>query len=246
MPERKPLPKLDRQQRMQRAWELHNQFVHQTKIAEILGVDQSTISRWLKKVDEQVWDHYVVRAARLKAQDTFRLEKIIREAYAGWQRSCEDAVVVSVKTGGKYGDETTRTVKGQAGDPRFLDVILTAMKQLRELWGVARLPDEWHDGRGGWKPLEVIEAEIMQALEHRRDRKSESDGNGGADTEATAGEEATEIECDEKPLDLEQQEEIHEHGDHRHNGYHPPDADGGPAADQRPPDGPPDPPLGFA
>ncbi len=83
---------------------------------------------------------------------TVELAKVARieaEAWAGWQASQKDAETVSTETlqvvlgRTKKGVEvpavqtrTTRTVKGQAGDPRFLDTILKCVVRRCDLLGL--------------------------------------------------------------------------------------------------------------
>lgn len=64
-----------------------------------------------------------------------RVGRIEAQAWEAWARSQEDAETHTLENG-KDGKRETFTTKGQAGDPRFLDVILKCVTRRCELLGL--------------------------------------------------------------------------------------------------------------
>jgi len=98
----------------------------QADIATELDINQSTVSRDLKALQKQWLASALIDFDEAKARELAKIDRLEREYWEAWQNSCEDAETVKQK--GKPGEETgqvttstvERTVKGQAGDPRFL------------------------------------------------------------------------------------------------------------------------------
>lgn len=176
-------------ERERRAWELRQKSWTEQRIADALGIDQATVSRMLRRVEDKLAKEFAAGAERIKAQHTARLEHIADEAYQAWERSQENAEtetvvneVVSLQgTEETLDDEqqpvrvkkcvvpadkatTTRTSKGQAGDPRFLDQARGALADIRDIWGVEspKRTDVTSDG----KPIHVVGYEIMAPVQH--------------------------------------------------------------------------------
>lgn len=92
------------------AWNLRQQGYTQTEIAEKLGVDQSTVSRALSRMNKKLHAEFVKQAEEMKAEQTVQLDYIQRQAMDGFERSKRDAktkrtVTKSVGVGGKGGDD---------------------------------------------------------------------------------------------------------------------------------------------
>jgi hypothetical protein len=85
-----------------------------------------------------------------KARELAKIDKLEREYYAGWRRSCEDEETTRQATKGKVvkrkdeeGElvserpaEVTRTRKGQAGDPRFLAGVERCIERRCKILGI--------------------------------------------------------------------------------------------------------------
>jgi hypothetical protein len=131
----KPVRKLEIVQRRQRVAELYLQGWQQDAIAKELGLRQPMISEDLAKI-RQAWRESAIRdfdAAR--DLELERLNRIEREAWAGWQRS--QLPNQSATVDGEAGSQKAkRTVRHQYGDPRFLDIVLRCNEARRKLLGI--------------------------------------------------------------------------------------------------------------
>lgn len=123
-------------EREAKAWELYSQGQRQTEIAAVLKVSQQAVSGMLKRVEVRVLAELSGKVERHKAQQTARLEYVISQAMAMWERSKKNAEKTTIKTGGENGTETSETSEGQHGDPRLLDQARGALADLRKIWGL--------------------------------------------------------------------------------------------------------------
>jgi len=111
----------------------------QADIAEMVGVSQSTVSNDLKAIQQEWLQSSLVDFNEARAREIAKIDKLEREYYAAWQRSCEDAETVTkkaVQVGDKERKEATQTAKGQAGDPRFLQGVQWCIERRCKLFGI--------------------------------------------------------------------------------------------------------------
>lgn len=138
-------------ERERRAWELRQACWTQERIAGDLGVDRSTISKMLARIDRRLLKQVEAAVFAMKVAEDARLEFIIDEAMQAWQRSKSPAVakrVTKTKAGekdpgetegeGKHGGRSQETVSqaAQCGDARYLVEARAAMADRRKLWGL--------------------------------------------------------------------------------------------------------------
>ena len=117
---------------------------------------------------------YPDRIASIKQEHTDRLEAMIRHAMSGWVRSQQNAetvenIVILSDDGAEYLIPIKRKVTGQAGDPKFLDVAMKGLEQIRKIWGAeAPITIEALEPRAaGQAPAEVvakIRGQLLAAL----------------------------------------------------------------------------------
>lgn len=134
-----------------REGDLYLQGWIQADIADELGIDQSTVSRDLKALQEEWLQSALVDFDEAKSRELAKIDKLEREYYAGWQRSCEDAetmrkegrgVTVPVEGEEKKTreeiktDKVVKTSKGQAGDPRFLAGVMACIDRRCKIMGI--------------------------------------------------------------------------------------------------------------
>src|SRR5687768_9134407 len=105
----------------------------QVEIAAAEGVDQKQISRDLAAVREEWKARQAAAFEERLGEELAKIDHLERVAQAAWERSCQDAVTHHVRTesAGTVDPKTKKpnsaktlqekTVKGQAGDPRFLE-----------------------------------------------------------------------------------------------------------------------------
>jgi hypothetical protein len=113
----------------------------QTEIANEIGVAQSTISKDFKVI-ERWWQRLAARNInKVKAEILAQLFLVVREAWEAWEKSKGDKETKS-KVGSIINEEIVRpgalTVKleNSNGDPRYLQVILAAIKEIKAIYGL--------------------------------------------------------------------------------------------------------------
>ena len=118
---------------------LYCQGVYQSEIARLVGVDTATVCRDLQALHEEWKAEHAEALERRKAEQLAKIDHEETVAWEAWERSCQDAesedtVTVSGRTtkdGAALPDltRTTRSRKGQAGDPRFLERVSWCIEQ---------------------------------------------------------------------------------------------------------------------
>lgn len=144
-----------RQQLEEDAWRLRVKGWLISRIAEHLGVDKSTISRALDRVEKRLAKEFAAQAEVIKARQTAQLEHIHAAAMEQWERSTEDAELTRTvtktlaKTTSDYDpandeplekevvEETvTSERRGQSGNPALLAQAREALADIRAIWGL--------------------------------------------------------------------------------------------------------------
>jgi hypothetical protein len=118
--------------------ELYLKGMLQEEIAAEIGISQPTVSRDLKAI-QKVWQKETLfDFNEAKSRELERVDILEREYWQAWERSCEDAETVKQK--GKAGqgkpDNVERTIKGQAGDPRFLQGVQWCIERRCKILGI--------------------------------------------------------------------------------------------------------------
>lgn len=159
MPSR--VPKEVTAERESKAWAMRQKMMTEAQIAQELGITQPAVSVMLKRIASRMATELSGKVQELKATQTGQLEYIAAEALAGWERSKLNAEMlrtvteeVALKSEVETLDDdgqpvrrkkvilpvakttTTKTVEGQAGDPRFLDQARGALGDIRDIWGL--------------------------------------------------------------------------------------------------------------
>lgn len=111
----------------------------QADIAEVVGVSQATISRDLKTLHDEWQQRALANFDEVKAEQLAKVDRLEREYWRAWERSCEDAETETQKTV-EYGQgervESQMQRKGQAGDPRFLVGVQWCIERRAKLLGL--------------------------------------------------------------------------------------------------------------
>lgn len=124
------------------AWGFRQLGWTQARIAERIGVDQSTVCRWLDTVEKRELRRLSKQVGRQKATQTAWLETIFDEAMQAWERSKTPRKKSSKKRSGTPGkdakalDVITSDVTGRDGDPVHLATAMTAAREIRKIWGL--------------------------------------------------------------------------------------------------------------
>jgi len=113
----------------------------QIEIAEEVGVSQSTVSLDLKVLQRQWLESSLIDFDKAKARELAKIDNLELTYHAAWLRSCEDAETLTQKGKLRTGEEklqpaeATKTTKGQAGDPRFLQGIQWCIEKRIKIFG---------------------------------------------------------------------------------------------------------------
>lgn len=191
--------------REKEAWELRQRFWTEQRIADHLGIERSTVSKMLDRVERRLAEELAQAALPIKSRQTAQLEHIASEAYEAWERSKEPAELERVVTaetsvvGGALGDDgpvevtlpavetrTTNESKGQTGDPAHLNTAMKALADIREIWGLDAPKKNEHSGPGGG-PIEFSHA--ATTFDYRLSALVTAAGEGGTGPGALSGDE---------------------------------------------------------
>ena len=107
----------------------------QWEIARAFEVTQKTISLDLKAIQAEWLAQAVLDRGEWTARELARIDEVERQAWAAWTKSQENAEILRDKRRGDK-SETEKVSKGQAGDPRFLEVVLKCVAKRCELLGL--------------------------------------------------------------------------------------------------------------
>jgi len=120
-------------------------------MAQETGLSAPTICIKVKKVEEWLKNQHKPTVMEWRDVQTRELQHIKAECWRAWERSCGDAVTETTKEtpteAAKLEDgeevltalvERTRRTEKQVGDPRFIELILKVMRDIRDIWGVDR------------------------------------------------------------------------------------------------------------
>ena len=118
---------------------LYLQGISQATIAEQLAISQSTISVDLKAIRKQ-WRESAIRDFdELRSIELEKLHLLECEAWSAWKRSQKPAQS-AVVTGEGATQRSTKSMRNQVGDPRFMAIISQCIAQRRGLLALDILP----------------------------------------------------------------------------------------------------------
>lgn len=128
--------------RERQAWELRAQFKTQAEIATIIGVDQTAVSKMLRRVNQQAQAQLAQEAASAKMMQVSQLEYIALEAMRAWERSKQASKATRIRTR-TMGTSKTRKLTDSAvetemreGDTRYLQAAMKALSDIRDILGL--------------------------------------------------------------------------------------------------------------
>jgi hypothetical protein len=139
----------------------------QSEISNEVKVDRCTISRDLKVIEEEWLKSGVMDLNAAKARELAKLDEIERQAWDAWEKSRKDAEIMEV-TGTAQGgkgrpDKVKKITKGQAGDSRFLAIILDCANQRSEILGLDAPRKLEHGGIGGGPiPIQLNDEQLTE------------------------------------------------------------------------------------
>ena len=132
----------------------------QADIGEELDINQSTVSRDLQALQEEWKNSSLIDIDEAKAKELAKVDRLEREYWDAWERSCLDEETTRLEgtlAAGEEKGKTTKQVvtrKGQAGDPRFLTGIQWCIERRCKILGIDAPAKQEHGGLGGG-PIQV-------------------------------------------------------------------------------------------
>lgn len=120
----------------QREADLYLQGWLQVDIAAELGIDQSTVSRDLKALQKDWLNSALRDFDELKAQELAKIDRLEREYWRAWERSCEDTETLRQEGKPEEVAKIVKTAKGQAGNPQFLQGVQWCIERRCKVLGV--------------------------------------------------------------------------------------------------------------
>src|SRR5579859_7719212 len=173
----------------------------QADIAVHIGVSQQQISKYLVKLQKAWLDRLGEQLESAKGRELARLDRLEREYWEAWRRSCEpeETNVNKAKTTTveAYTDEGlievpalqrewTHTQRGQAGDPRYLQGIQNCIEMRLKIVGgfaATKVDVTWRESleRNGVDPTTVFE-QLVEAALARSTAADSGRGDGGSGT----------------------------------------------------------------
>jgi hypothetical protein len=137
------------------------------------------------------------RAEAIRQQQYQVLNRIVREALKGWERSCQVGVrsvrVTNRASQDGAARETVRQLERGPGDPRFLQLALEALDRIPELFGIGLPGSETEVPNSG--PIEIVSrwGELPQPVEPMPNATATvtSEGNASGENAALPGNTAT-------------------------------------------------------
>jgi hypothetical protein len=111
--------------------ELYCQGKSHLEISKAIGCSLSSVSRDLTDARAEWRSRREQKVAAFVEEQLAKIDNCERVAWLGWERSTLDAVTVTTE-----GEKTSEERRGQAGDPRFLEIALKCVKQRCELLGL--------------------------------------------------------------------------------------------------------------
>lgn len=150
------------------AWRLRQRGRTHASIGRELGVDESTVSRWMTDLDRRALDRLAADVALAKVFQAGVLGHILEESLDAWDASKKPATRIrEIKDPDEQADDgamkaarkITEVVQ-QTGDVAYLDRALATLAAIRKLWGldVAERPNDAGP---------VVFAERVKALRER-------------------------------------------------------------------------------
>src|SRR5574341_1962026 len=138
----------------------------QIEIAKYIKVNQSTVSRDIKKLIDEWRTERIYDINEAKARELAKIDELELVYWEAWRRSQEDAVTHTEGSTATGEIDTTQT-KGQAGDPRFLDGVLKCIQKRCEILGVEAPTKLEHAGPGGG-PIPIFDLDEWKRERERR------------------------------------------------------------------------------
>jgi predicted transcriptional regulator len=137
----------------------------QADIADELTISQQTVSNDLKALHGEWLASALMDFSEAKSQELAKIDRLEREYWQAWERSCEDAESVTQEGTAEGVDKVKKTSKGQAGDPRFLQGVQWCIERRCKILGVDA-PEKYAVGGPGDFDPAAWKKRAQERLQH--------------------------------------------------------------------------------
>ena len=131
-----------------RVWDLLLKGRESVEIARGEGVHPSVISRIKTRVEHRIIAETDGKVASLKARQLGEIRRARREAWRAWEESCKPAAKTTRRSGwkGSGGAIEANEIKGQSGNPAFLEKVYEGIRLEARLTGTEAPQKQTIDG----------------------------------------------------------------------------------------------------
>ena len=131
-----------------RVWDLLLKGLEGVDIARREGVNPSVISRIKTRVEHRITAETDGKAASLRARQIGEIRRARREAWRAWEESCKPAAKTTRRLGGTGpgGTSEANEVKGQCGNPAFLEKVYDGIRLEARITGTEAPQKQTLDG----------------------------------------------------------------------------------------------------
>lgn len=132
---------LDISERQYQIARMYLQGVPQMRIGRQLGISQPTVSKDLKAIRTAWLESAIVDLDKRKAIELAKIDEVERNAWEQWEASKEDAREIERQVTGEengklqLGEGKTK-LKGQTGNPKFLEIVLSCIDRRAKMFGL--------------------------------------------------------------------------------------------------------------
>ena len=136
MPKGGRLPKEVAQERERIAWDLRLKGMTHHEIADFMGLNRSAVTKLLKRIRSRVNEKLDSDVGQHRSEQIARLERIYKESMDAWENSklaSKTVIKEEGQIGRASGQKTTVKVEDADGDPRYLNIAMQALADLRKI-----------------------------------------------------------------------------------------------------------------
>jgi hypothetical protein len=179
---RSPQKSFQLAQRRETVARLYAEGVPRTRIAENAGVSVSTVAHDLKAIHQQWLESSLRNFDQAKAQELAKIDLLETAAWEAWERSYLAEETTKITTDGEK-KRAEKIIKGQAGDPRFLDRVSWCINKRLNILGLeAQMKGSETERDANETSVEQRRSRVLTILDQLRDRAGTDTARPIADT----------------------------------------------------------------
>ena len=129
-------------------------------------LSRQMISYDLGRLRKQWRESALIDIDEAKARELAKVDRLEREYWQAWGRSCLDAETTREETDREGGWKRTDTHKGQSGDPRFLAGVGWCVEKRCDILGI-EAPKRFEHGGPGGGPIPIRQEVVREIVVER-------------------------------------------------------------------------------